>query len=132
LPEDQLFLVGQKAFIERDGRLLILFFDGRKVDLPGGRVQAGEELADALRREVREETGLEIEIGAPVRVWLSRRHAPAPSYIVGFLCRYLSGEVVLSDEHDSFRWITESDCAELDDGSSGFEAVKSYFALGHA
>lgn len=49
-----------------DGRILLLNQDtdsGRAWSLPGGKVEEGEALADALVREMKEETGLEVELG---------------------------------------------------------------------
>ncbi len=128
MAENQSFQVGQKAFIERDGRILALFWNRDQLDFPGGRVQEGEtDLAASLRREVREETGLEVEVGDPFATWL---HASRGTYLVGYRCRYVSGEVTLSDEHDGHRWVSVADYGELDDGRAHFAALSRCFALG--
>lgn len=65
----------QKAFIEREGRLLLV----RKSpddpecpelwEVPGGRIDFGEDVDDHLRREVAEEVGLIVTPGSPFAVW---------------------------------------------------------------
>ncbi|HQV07515.1 MAG TPA: NUDIX domain-containing protein [Thauera sp.] len=60
---------GVHVLCERDGRLLLMrragtgFFDGL-YSLPGGHVEPGESVRMAARRELREETGLEVELDA--------------------------------------------------------------------
>ena len=76
--------------------------------LPGGRVEFGESLHTALRREVDEETGLKIEI-AGLAGW--REALPATSgggghyLIMSFAARWIANEVVLNDELDDFKWL---------------------------
>jgi 8-oxo-dGTP diphosphatase len=126
-PMHRKFEVGQKAFIERDGRVLVMFFPSGWLDFPGGRIDEGEDdLAESLRREVREETTLEVEVGIPFATWLSRS---GTVFLVGYRCRHVSGEVVLSDEHGAFRWVDAGTFRELDDGSPPFEALARYFEL---
>lgn len=50
------------ALIEEDGEILALRF-GDSYELPGGIVKAGETLKEGCRREVKEETGYDVEIG---------------------------------------------------------------------
>jgi mutator protein MutT len=62
-------------------------------EFPGGSVEFGERLADALRREIREEYGVEIEVGELLDVVdhilpQEKQHWVSPTYI----CRVLSGE----------------------------------------
>jgi len=121
----KLFQVGQKAFIERDGELLVVFRQNGWMDYPGGRINEGEtDLVASLQREVREETALEVEVEAPFATWLSLGSAV---YLVGYRCRYLAGEVVLSDEHTSYRWVNRTNFAALDDDSAPFHALRRYF-----
>ena len=127
MADDQSFRVGQKAFIERDGEILVLFCDGTELDLPGGKIQEGEtDVVAALRREVREETALEIEVGRPFATWLNDR---ASIYLVGYACRYVSGDVAVSDEHDGFRWVNATDYIELNDASPQFAALRECFKM---
>ena len=107
------------AAIIRDGKVLIVR-SARKpalnlYTLPGGVVEAGETLADAVIREVREETSLEVE---PVALAGHREaimrdkegRAERHFVILSFASRWLRGEPVLNSELDDARWI---DPAEL-------------------
>jgi 8-oxo-dGTP diphosphatase len=119
------FEVGQKAFIERDGQVLIVFFPDGRLDFPGGRIEEGEsDLIEALKREVREETTLEIEVGSPFASWLGRNETV---YLVGYRCRYVTGEVTLSEEHIEYRWVDSSGYLAWDDGSPPLGALRRYF-----
>ncbi len=133
MAEDKTFYVGQKAFIEHEAKLLVLIDPAMGVDLPGGKIQVGEiDLDESLRREVREEAGLEIEVGRPFTRWYyefkqTHRNAGKQVYLVGFRCKLLSGEVKISNEHSRFEWVDAESYKPLDDGSGHFKAIAEYF-----
>jgi 8-oxo-dGTP pyrophosphatase MutT (NUDIX family) len=96
----------QKAFIVRDRRLLLVRKSADDPDqpglweVPGGRMEFGEDVEEHLRREVREEVGLEIRPGAPFHIWqwrvcrtTSRGEVESWQIVaVARLCEFVSGE----------------------------------------
>jgi 8-oxo-dGTP diphosphatase len=107
------------AAIFRDDRILLVrrarspakgFYS-----LPGGRVEFGESLHTALHREVDEETALKIEITG-LAGW--REVLPAAAggghyLIMSFAARWRSGEPILNDELDDFRWLPPDALGDL-------------------
>ncbi len=110
--------VAGKALIVKEGEILLLqrslggSFDPGLWELPGGKIAYGEDLIEALLREVQEEAGLEIMVRRPYITW---HFTKDPFWVTGvtFLCEYISGEVLLSEEHDAFTWIKPSQCESL-------------------
>lgn len=132
--DDLVCFIGQKAFIKKDGELLILHDPSMGLDLPGGKVKKGElDLSGSLQREVKEETGLEIKVGKPFYSWFftipldsGHRSAGKKIFNVGYRCTYVSGDLVLSSEHDWYKWININTYTEY--LKSGFsDALEAYF-----
>lgn len=81
--------------------------------MPGGKPDPGESADQTLRREVREECGLEISVEGLTGC----TDFPLKEFrvvMVVFLCRHRRGEVELSDEHTAAAWVEEGGMLERD------------------
>jgi len=133
---DQLFFVGQKAFIEKNGKVLVLIDPEMGTDLPGGKLQEGErDTIEALKREVMEETGLTIEVGKPFVTWIYHIPVDAPHrsagkliFNIGYLCHYISGDVTLSPEHASHQWVSKDEYTSVAKNSGFLSGLTAFFS----
>jgi 8-oxo-dGTP diphosphatase len=114
-------VVGVGAVVVRDGRALIIkrAHEPRKGEwsLPGGLLELGESLQDAARREIKEETSLDVEVG-PVIETFDRVHRDDQGriryhfVIVDFVCWANGGEAVPGSDAEGVAWVTAD---EIDD-----------------
>ena len=71
-----------------------------------GRVEHGEEPLTAVRREIEEESGLEVCLESrPFAAYAALRRE-LPMIVIVYRARWLSGEVRMSAEHDDHAWLT--------------------------
>lgn len=125
------------AFIHDGNKLLILkrsptlsFFPG-KYDIPGGHVEFGEALEDALKREAMEELGAEIDIGALYYAATYLFAEKNEQWVeIDYLARLKNPKkgITLSKEHTEFRWVTEQEFEQyFDDKDSFLPALRKGF-----
>lgn len=106
-----------KGVLIHEGRVLLLVNERSEWDLPGGRPDPEEDHRAALKREVREEAGLEVSVGAQIEQHLFEVLPQRFVRIVSYACE-LSGptEATLSHEHLDVRWVPLDELGETIDG----------------
>jgi len=108
--------ISSRAIIFHDGKLILIRRKWRRKEYwvtPGGGVEGNETLEEAVKRETREEIGIEINVGRFV-MELTRESKERISHQKFFLCEYVSGDIgsgtdekmLASDEKDFYEVVT--------------------------
>lgn len=110
-------LVGVGVVLTDDRGRLLLIQRGREPGkglwaVPGGKVEWGEQMREAARREVEEETGLEVQVGEVV--WVGEVIEDEHHIVlIDFAGRVTGGELVASDDADAVMWVAIDEAAKM-------------------
>ena len=104
-------LVSVAALVTNEnGEILLVKSPCRGWEYPGGLIEPGETFQEALRREVKEEAGVEIEITGFVGIC---KNIERNIVNIDFTARYLRGELTPSEESPEVCWATEAQAMEM-------------------
>jgi mutator protein MutT len=89
---------------------------------PGGRLDEGDKPIEAINREIKEETGLNVEVLFPCDVTMWGK-GEDHRYAVFFVCKLVGGEIKLCKEHQEFKWFSYKDIDKIDFHDESFKNV---------
>lgn len=105
---------------ERDEVLMVKTHNAGWV-FPGGQVEVGENLIDAVKREIMEESGIEVEVGE--LFCISSNTAKNPGYngvkeiptkvMLDFICKAVGGDIRPSEENSETAWFSKEDALQM-------------------
>ncbi|WP_433247682.1 NUDIX hydrolase [Actinomadura nitritigenes] len=99
--------------VDDHGRALVIQRrDNGRWEAPGGVLELDEDILTGLRREVEEETGLQVTPTALTGVY---KNMPRGIVALVFRCKAEAGTLRESEETSAFRWVTAGEVAELAD-----------------
>ena len=122
-PKANSLVPGASAIVaDGEGRIVLLRrSDNGRWALPGGVMDIGESIAHAVAREVREETGLQVEPKRVVGIYTDPGHVFAfddgevrQQFSICFACRLVGGEIRASGESTDVRFFSPPDIDRLD------------------
>lgn len=134
-------IVGVGAVVIEDGRVVLV---RRRFEplaghwsLPGGAVEVGETLEAGVAREVREETGLIVEVGPMIEAFdrILRDDAGVVQYhyvLIDYLCRPIGGEIAAGSDVDAARFVRPEDLKDYQLTEKAAAVIRDGFALNGA
>ena len=129
-------LVGVGALIIKGDRILLVQRAGQPLkgywSIPGGLVDVGEKLNDAIIREVKEETGLDVKPLKVIEIFerILRDTKGAPEYhyvLIDYLCRVTGGELQAADDAAGVEWVRRKDLAARKVTEGTLEVIERAF-----
>ena len=115
--------IAASAVVINDGKILMIKRarepNKGKWSIPGGRIELGESIHEAVKREVSEECNIEIEILRLLEVSDNiirdeERRVRYHYVLIDVLARYKTGEVNAQSDAEDYRWVTVEELSEMD------------------
>lgn len=104
-------LVSVAALVTNDnGEILLVKSPLRGWEYPGGLIEPGETFQEALHREIREESGVEVEVNGFVGIC---KNVQRDIVNIDFTARYIRGELTTSEESTEVVWATPQQAREM-------------------
>ena len=120
------------AILEREGKVCAAQRSGSmslpfKWEFPGGKIEGRENPEECLRREVREELGIEISVGRPLTP-TTHRYSSFTVTLYPFLSTIVSGAITLH-EHAALAWLLPEELRSLDWAEADWPVLDEYLRL---
>jgi 8-oxo-dGTP pyrophosphatase MutT (NUDIX family) len=110
----QQYPVSVKGVVIRDDRVLLLRNERAEWELPGGKLELGEDPADCVAREIYEEAGWHVTIGPILDAWQYHIFDGADVLVLTYGCHTASTtDPVVSHEHNRAGLFTQAEAAGL-------------------
>jgi 8-oxo-dGTP diphosphatase len=128
-------IVAVGAFVEDDhGNILLVKTHHNGWVIPGGQVEVGENLMDALVREVKEESGIDVIVSHLMGVYSNTAQykwhdgvTDVPTKLMlDFVCKPVGGELCGSDETTESRWVPKNKVLDLVEGEAYITRFTDY------
>lgn len=85
-----------------------------------------ESPQESLRREIKEEVDLQIEVNEPFNVFTFTKDTGEFKVGITFICDYIAGEIKLSQEHSEYKWIKPKEFKNLESIASLYDEIDRY------
>lgn len=93
-----------KVIITKNNKILLLQKKNGKYELPGGHIEVGESAINGAKREVKEETGLDV---------INLKQITSNNSRVLYKGNIINSNITLSDEHKSYKFVLQKDLFKL-------------------
>lgn len=121
LPRHSVAVAG--IIIDQGRALLIRRPENGRWEPPGGVLELDETFTEGVRREVKEETGLDVEPVALTGVYKNMKRGIVA---LAFRCRLLGGTLTTNSEADAFRWATQDEVPTLTNEVFAYRVLDSF------
>jgi 8-oxo-dGTP pyrophosphatase MutT (NUDIX family) len=123
------FPISVKGVVVLDGMVVLLKNERGEWELPGGRLELGEDPERCVAREVAEEVGWQVETGPILDAWLYHIFEGRDVFIVTYGCHLdaATGPPALSDEHSEVRLFAEDEVPGLDMPAGYKKSIATWF-----